>query len=187
MIARSRLVPLAALALVALAAPAPPADEVTFTPIKFDGFQARLAKNPSRAKFTIVDAWASNCHPCKENFPHLVQMHEKYAKQGLAVISVSLDDPEDKKALKSAAAFLKEKKATFPNFYIDEENNAGYERFDIGAIPAVFLYGPDGQEVRRFTMDDPDHQFTYDDVEKAVAAALAGKPLPPPVGPQAKK
>jgi len=187
MIARSRFGPLLSLAVIILAAPAPPVDEVTFKPIKFDAFQSRLSQNPSKARFTIVDAWASNCHPCKENFPHLVQMHEKYGKQGLAVMSVSLDDPDDKKALKSAETFLKEKKATFPNFYINEENNAGYERFDIGAIPAVFLYGPDGKEVRRFTMDDPDHQFTYDDVEKTVVAALAGKPLPPPVGPQAKK
>lgn len=167
------------LPLLVLAPPAGAAEEVTFTPIKFDAFKARLAKNPTKAKFTIVDAWASNCAPCKENFPHLVQMHEKYGKKGLAVISLSLDDPDDKTALTSAETFLKEKKAVFPNYYIDESVGEGFDKLDISAIPAVFLFGPDGKEIRRFTMDDPDNQFTYDDVEKAVETVLAGKPLPP--------
>ena len=64
-------------------------------PIKFAAFKERLAKNPNKAKYTIVDAWASNCGPCKENFPHLVAMHAKYAPKGLEVISLSLDDRED--------------------------------------------------------------------------------------------
>ncbi len=167
------------LPLLVLVTPTKAADEVTFTPIKFVAFKARLAKNPTKAKYTIVDAWASNCAPCKENFPHLVQMHEKFGKKGLAVISLSLDDIDDPAALKSAEAFLKDKKAVFPNFYINEAFGEGFDHLDISAIPAVFLFGPDGKEIRRFTMDDPDNQFTYDDVEKAVETLLAGKPLPP--------
>ncbi len=161
-----------------LAVPAIAGEPVKFTPIKFEALKAQLAANPNKAKFTIIDAWASNCAPCKENFPHLVEMHTKYGPKGLAVISLSLDDIEDKVALKSAEDFLKEKKATFANYYIDEEYGAGFERLDISAIPAVFLFGPDGKEIRRFTMDDPDNQFTYEQVEKAVEALLAGKPLP---------
>ena len=33
---------------------------------------------------------------------------------------------------------------------------------------------PDGKELKRFTMDDPNHQFTYEQVEKEVAALLEG-------------
>lgn len=182
MTAHRRLGPalLALLALVVYArtsASLPP--EVTFVPIKFADFKARLAKNPNKVKYTIVDAWASDCAPCKENFPHLVTMHAKYAPKGLEVISLSLDDREDSRALRSAGDFLKEKKATFANFYVDEDFGAGFEHLGIGAIPAVFLYGPDGKELRRFTMMDPDNQFTYDDVDEAVKALLDGKPLPP--------
>jgi thiol-disulfide isomerase/thioredoxin len=161
-----------------LAVPAMAGDAVTFTPIKFEALKAQLAANPGKAKFTIIDAWASNCAPCKENFPHLVEMHKKYGPKGLAVISLSLDDIEDKVALKSAEDFLKDKKATFANYYINEEFGAGFEHLDISAIPAVFLFGPDGKEIRRFTMDDPDNQFTYEQVEQAVEALLGGKPLP---------
>ena len=34
------------------------------------------------------------------------------------------------------------------------------------------IYSPEGKELKRFTMDDPNHQFTYDQVEKEVAALL---------------
>ena len=50
-----------------------------------------------------------------------------------------------------------------------------FEKLKINAIPAVFVFGPDGKEVKRFTMDDPNNQFTYDEVEKAVVALLDGK------------
>ena len=135
-------------------------------------FQSRLASPSRGAKLTIVDAWATTCGPCKENFPHLVEMHAKYAAKGLDVISLSLDDVEDAKALAEAESFLREKHAAFTNVVLKEEFGAGFEKLDINAIPAVFLYGPDGKEVKRFTMDDPNNQFTYDEVEKDVVARL---------------
>jgi thiol-disulfide isomerase/thioredoxin len=127
--------------------------------------------NP-QAKYTIVDAWSTTCGPCKENFPHVVAMHQKYSPRGLAIISLSLDDPTDKAAVAEAERFLKEKKAVFSNVLLDENFGDGFDKLNINTIPAVFIFGPDGKEVRRFTMDDPNNQFTYDDVEKAVAELL---------------
>jgi thiol-disulfide isomerase/thioredoxin len=136
-------------------------------------FQQRLANRA--VKYTIVDAWSTTCGPCKENFPHVVQMHEKYAPKGLAVISLSLDDPTDKAAVAEAERFLKSKKAIFSNVLLDESFGEGFEKLNINAIPAVFIFGPDGKEMKRFTMDDPNNQFTYDEVEKAVQALLGVK------------
>jgi thiol-disulfide isomerase/thioredoxin len=153
---------------------APPAEaEVALTPIKFADLSAKIAAK--KAKLTIVDVWSTTCGPCKENFPHLVEMHHKYAKQGLNVVSLSLDDPTDAKAVKAAEAFLRDKKAVFANYLLDEDEGVGYEKLNINAIPAVFLFGPDGKVVKRFTMDDPDKQFTYEQVEKAVAGMLKGE------------
>ena len=140
-------------------------------------FLERIAANKD-AKLTIVDAWATTCGPCKKNFPHLVEMNHKYGKKGLAVVSLSLDDNSDKAALADAEKFLQEKKAVFTNILLDEDFGVGFEKLEIGAIPAVFLFGPGGKEIARFTMDDPNNQFTYEDVEKAIVALLDGKPLP---------
>jgi thiol-disulfide isomerase/thioredoxin len=153
-------------------------DDVKLEKLNFDAFKARLAQAGSKNyKFTLVDAWSTTCGPCKENFPHLVEMHKKYAGKGLQVISLSLDDTTDVKAVEAARKFLSDQKAKFLNVLLDEEFGVGFEKLDINAIPAVFVYGPDGKLVKRFTMDDPNKQFTYDEVEKDVTALLDGKPV----------
>lgn len=151
------------------------APSVTIDKVTYDAFLKRLAANPSKAKYTMVDAWATWCGPCKENFPHVVQMHEKFGDKGLAVATLSLDDPAEAKQVEDAKVFLREQKATFTNYLLDEEPGVGFEKLGVNAIPAVFIYGPDGKEVKRFTMDDPNNQFTYDEVEKAVVALLDAK------------
>jgi thiol-disulfide isomerase/thioredoxin len=148
-------------------------DAVKLNRLTWKQLQQRLVNK--NIKFTIVDAWSTTCGPCKENFPHVVEMHRKYASKGLAVISLSLDDPSDKAAVDEAEKFLKAKKAAFTNVLLDENFGDGFEKLNVSAIPAVFVFGPDGKEVRRFTMDDPNNQFTYDEVEKAVVALLDAK------------
>ena len=85
---------------------------------------------------------------------------------------------KDHTAVAEAERFLREKKAAFTNVLLDENFGDGFDKLNINAIPAVFIFGPDGKEVKRFTMDDPNHQFEYSDVEQAVVALLEGKPLP---------
>lgn len=152
-----------------------PTGMVKLEALKWARFQERLAARP--AKYTLVDVWATTCGPCKENFPHLVEMHRKFAGKGLKVISLTLDDPTDKKAVAAAEKFLQEKKAEFTNVLLDENYGDGFDRLNINTIPAVFVFDPSGKEIKRYTMDDPDHQFTYDEVEKEVSALLAGGSL----------
>jgi thiol-disulfide isomerase/thioredoxin len=170
--------PVAAAPAPAPAQPAVPAGAeaaVTLEKVTYDAFLKRIAENPKKPRFTIVDAWATWCGPCKENFPHVVEMHRKYADKGLAVASISFDDPANAKQVEEAKAFLREKHATCTNFLLDEAEGVGFEKFGVNGIPAVFLYGPDGKEVKRFTMDDSRNQFTYDQVEKTVVELLGGQ------------
>jgi thiol-disulfide isomerase/thioredoxin len=164
--------PLVTLGLLAAAGPA--GDEVTLTPVKYDALLARIASNKG-AKLTMVDAWATWCVPCKENFPHVVEMHKKYADKGLSVISLSLDDAEKPKKIDEARAFLKSQKAVFRNYVLDETFDDAFDKLKISAIPAVFLFGPDGKEVKRFSLEDVNKPFTYDEVEKAVKELLDAK------------
>ncbi len=151
-----------------------PSGEVQLVPVKFDALLKKIAANKA-ARLTMVDAWATWCGPCKENFPHVVDMHAKYAKKGLAVVSLSLDDSDKPKKVAEATAFLKEKKAAFANYLLDETADDAFEKLNITAIPAVFLFGPDGKEVKRFTLEDVNNQFTYDQVEAFVKAYLDKK------------
>jgi thiol-disulfide isomerase/thioredoxin len=166
------------LALIGLAAFASAGEkdaaEVKLTPVKWKGYLDEVASH-KKAKLVIVDAWATWCGPCMKNFPHLVEMHEKYADKGLVAVSLSLDEADAPKKVASATAFLKEKKAAFTNLILDERMDDAFEKLNIGAIPAVFLYTPDGKELKRFTLDDVDKLFTYEEVEAYVKDYLDGK------------
>lgn len=153
-------------------------DVVTLTPISYDELRNRIAQDPAR--LVLVDVWSTTCGPCKENFPHVVEMHRKYADQGLKVISLSLDDPQEPEKVAEARQFLQDQKAETTNYLLDEELGVGNEKLDFNTLPAVFLFGPEGQEVQRFTWDDPNHQFTYDEVEQAVEARLQEHPAATP-------
>lgn len=158
-------------------APARDADaEITLVPVKWEEYRARIADAPAGTRYTIVDAWATYCPPCKENFPHLVEMHERYGPKGLRVVSLSLDDPLETKDVEAARAFLREQKAAFTNLLMNEEPAEGYGHLEINAIPAVFVYGPYGKELRRFTLDDVDNQFTYEQVEQYLRELFSDAP-----------
>ena len=153
----------------------PTPDGVKLVSLKYNAFQAKLASaHKDKYKYTLVDAWASNCGPCKENFPHLIELNAKYGPKGLQVISLSLDDTSNTKDVEAARDFLTKKKATFLNVLLDEDFGVGYEKLNINAIPAVFLFGPDGKEVKRFTMDDANNQFTYEQVGKEIDKLFSG-------------
>ena len=62
----------------------------------------------------------------------------------------------------------------FTNVLLNEDYGDGFDKLAISAIPAVFLFGPDGKELKSFTMDDPNNQFTYEQVEKEVRSLIEG-------------
>src|SRR5436189_3322802 len=100
------------LLLTLLARPAG-AQEVKLRSVKY-GELARLVAT-QKGKVVVVDFWATWCGPCKAAFPHLVELHQQYARQGLVVISVSLDDAKDPQTVDEVRAFLRHRKATMTN------------------------------------------------------------------------
>jgi hypothetical protein len=78
-------------------------------------------------------------------------MHEKHAKDGLAVVSVNLDDPTDKETRKAVLDFLKDKKAAFTNLAPDgKENRRKWaEELKIEGIPVTDVYDREGKRVKR--------------------------------------
>jgi thiol-disulfide isomerase/thioredoxin len=141
--------------------------EVKLQVVKRTGLDAELKK--LRGKVVVLDVWADFCLPCKQEFPHLVALHKKYAGKGLVCVSVSVDEADQHAA---ALKFLKSRGATFPNYRLDEPPPGWQEHFDIYGPPAVFVYGRDGKLAGRFDHNDVNKTFTYKDVEKLVQKVL---------------
>lgn len=98
-------------------------------------------------------------------------MQQKYRDKGLVCMSVSLDPPDNKP---SALKFLKEQKADFPNFWLDEEVEVWMEKFKITAPPTLFVFNRAGRWVRKFYASD--QEYTDEDVEKLVQELLQAEP-----------
>ena len=84
-----------------------------------------------------VDFWASWCMPCRQSFPWMKNMAEKYARNGLTIIAINVD-----KEHKAAEKFLGDTKAPFTVVY--DSNGTLAELYDLKAMPSSFLYGRDG-------------------------------------------
>src|SRR2546421_80367 len=80
------------------------ATAVRLDPVRYADLAAEV--KGLRGKVVLVDVWGSFCAPCKEKFSHVVGLHGKYAARGLAVVSVSVDPPDDADARAAARDLL---------------------------------------------------------------------------------
>lgn len=107
-----------------------------------------LIKNRN-GKPLLINAWATWCAPCREEFPDLVKIANEYYGQ-IDVVGISVDFPEeiDSKII----PFLKKQNADFKNYVIkviepEDFINLLNESWS-GAIPATFIYNVKGNQVR---------------------------------------
>ncbi len=147
------------------------ADEVTLNKVKYDELAKFVAGQ--KGKVVVVDFWATYCVPCKKSFPHLVALHQKYQRRGLVVVSVSVDDVNDGKAVAAAKTFLAQQKATMTNFLLDEPTDVWLKKLKTDGVPVVFAFNRAGQIERKWT-ESPKAEEMDALVEKLLAEK--GKP-----------
>ena len=112
-------------------------------------------------KVVLVDGWGTFCPPCKEKFPAVVALHDKYAVRGLRVISVSVDPPDDADARAAARDFLSRQKATFRNVILTDKAEVWQARWKTDGPPLLFLFDRQGRLAARW-----DGKFDPAEVEK---------------------
>lgn len=149
---------------------ATPAATTNVTLERADKSQLAAAIQAHAGQVVFVDFWATWCGPCKEQFPHTVELAHKYKDQGLAVISVSCDDPDGEAG---ALEFLKSKGADFENLI----STHGIDTIDVleiagGALPHYRIYDRQGKLVKSFG-PDPDKGLSPEEIEVFVKEALA--------------
>ncbi|MDH5633753.1 MAG: TlpA family protein disulfide reductase [Gammaproteobacteria bacterium] len=106
------------------------------------GVENTISLNQYRGKVVYLDFWASWCVPCRESFPWMNAMQNKYHDKGLAVVTVNLDK---ERAL--ADKFLKEVPAAFVIGFDPEGSTA--ESYGLMGMPSSFIINRSGQIVYR--------------------------------------
>ena len=100
----------------------------------------QLSLSQYQGKPVIVNFWASWCGPCRQSFPWLSAMSERYGKDGLVVVAINLDKDRD-----AAQAFLRELSPPFTVAFDPAGKSA--EAFDVKAMPSSFLVSRTGRLV----------------------------------------
>lgn len=147
--------------------------KVELKSVNLEGYKAAIDRH--RGDAVLVDFWASWCEPCKRMFPHTVELSRKYRDQGLAVITFSLDDPEQRQ---DALNFLRTQGGDTENLIAGF--GEGVEPFDVlditgGTIPHFKLYDRQGKLHQKFFFDDAGSGFTPESIDEAVRELLSAK------------
>ena len=89
-------------------------------------------------KAIYIDFWASWCVPCKQSFPWMNAMQDKYRAKGLQVIAINVDS---KRA--DADRFLLKTPASFQIVYDPTGNSA--KSYGVKAMPTSLLIDRNGR------------------------------------------
>ncbi len=144
-------------------------DKVELKVVSHDEFLKQVTKKLN-GKVVVVDFWATWCGPCKKKFPKVVEMYDQYRDKGLVCVSASVDDVEQEA---DALAFLKEKKAVFPNYLIEGATGEVVQKhWKFSGVPAYFVLDRNGKIIARDPADRQDTKVDFDMIKKAALAEL---------------
>lgn len=149
-----------------------PATKLALTPVDRPAYEAIIAK--LKGEVVLVDFWATWCLPCVQQLPHTLELGQRLADRGLAVVTVSCDDPAE---LQRVSEFLESKQAGKAINLISQFGGSpkSMEEFEIstGAVPFYKLYDRAGKLRRTFGVNpSAKKQYTTDEIEAAVRELL---------------
>lgn len=132
--------------------------------------QAIKDAGASGKKAVLVNAWATWCAPCIEEFPDLVKLSRDYADKGLQVYFVSADEPDVRP---DVVKFLTEQGVTGKSFLKAGDDEAFINGLDPewdGSLPATFVFDAAGKRV--VSLREP---ASYEGFVALVEPVLAGR------------
>lgn len=120
-----------------------------------------------KSPLVLVNFWASWCEPCKEEFPIILDLKEKFAEKGVQVVFVSVDDRDD---LPAAENFLQEQKVDFKTYIKGQQPLSFVSKIFpqwTGAVPATVIFDQDMKIV-----DSWEGDATFEEFEKRLQKHL---------------
>ncbi|MCG5053457.1 MAG: TlpA family protein disulfide reductase [Myxococcales bacterium] len=109
----------------------------------------RIRRSPHT--LTLLHVWATWCSPCVEELPLMADLADRLPARGIALLSVSLDDPSARSAVRVGRVIDGRARGQLTRAIARFENaDAFIESVDPqweGSIPALFAFGAGGKLV----------------------------------------
>lgn len=139
----------------------------TFTTL--DGKPVNIAD--WKGKVVVIDYWATWCGPCRQSFPSLQKLYERYRNDPNVVIAVVNVWERTEDRVKTVKDFLaKNTSLTFP-MYMDKDDSV-VRKFGVTGIPTKFYLGKDGRIQFKEVGLHPEEQF-LEEATTRIEALLA--------------
>jgi cytochrome c biogenesis protein CcmG/thiol:disulfide interchange protein DsbE len=127
--------------------------------------QGSVKLSTNAGSVVYLDFWASWCGPCRQSFPWMNSMQEKYRAQGLKVIGVNLDAKNE-----DAKKFLAQNQAKFTVAF--DTKGLTPKMYGVKGMPTSFLIGRDGKIIsQHLGFKEADRES----LENQIKAALEAK------------
>ncbi len=91
-----------------------------------------------QGKIVLVDFFASWCEPCKESFPAMEELKQKYGDKGLVIIAINVDKKKE-----DMEGFLKKYPVTFT--IVRDASSKLVNEVKIPTMPSSFLLDKSGK------------------------------------------
>lgn len=98
--------------------------------------------NNFKGKYVLIDFWASWCAPCRQSFPHMREVYQKYKGDHFEIYNISID--ENKEDWLKA---VKEENNPWPQSL--DTKNISQSGFAVTAVPTTFLIDPNGKIIMK--------------------------------------
>jgi thiol-disulfide isomerase/thioredoxin len=132
-----------------------------------DADQIKAVVGEQEGKVVVLNFWATWCPPCIKEFPDIIKLYDTYESQGLQVIAVSMNEPEE---VEDIAEFLAEHKPRFPVYRAASTEEEFYADFDEkwwGEMPMTMIYDKTGKVIKMHKKP-----LTYEEFEQDVKALI---------------
>ena len=94
-----------------------------------------------KGKPLLLDLWATKCEGCVKEIPSFIEIHQAYAKKGLAVVGISMDIlyedlKEPAEAWSLVKPFVETDNVDYPILMGDDGIT---KRYSVNALPVTYL------------------------------------------------
>jgi thiol-disulfide isomerase/thioredoxin len=118
-------------------------------PLKMiDNSQHKLSEYIGQGKWVVLNIWGTQCPPCREEMPELVQFHDEHKNKDAIVVGIAIDFPSFGYAKQDEViSFADDYFIDFPILLSDSSITEKIGLGRLEGLPTTYMFNPNGEVV----------------------------------------